>query len=147
MKPLASFYFNVSNREQALCQLVGKAVKRKLATGIVTDSETASRVIDRLLWEVPPTGFVPHCLGDDALASQTPALIDHRLELLLPREVVFNWTAHVVPTDRGIARIVEIVPRDDMDLREVARQRLALYKRAGYDVEFTDMDKQGRANG
>ncbi|GAB3243026.1 DNA polymerase III subunit chi [Chitinimonas naiadis] len=142
--PLASFYFNVSNREQALCQLVGKAVKRKLATGIVTDSETASQVLDRLLWEVPPTGFVPHCLAGHELAAQTPALIDHRIEVLLPREVVFNWTSHIVRTDMEIARIVEIVPRDDMALRQEARSRLQLYKQAGYEVEFTDMATLGK---
>ncbi|HEY9100823.1 DNA polymerase III subunit chi [Chitinimonas sp.] len=137
--PQASFYFNVANREQALCQLVGKAVKRKLATGVVTDSETASQMLDRLLWEFPPTGFVPHCLGSHALAAQTPALIDHRLEVLLPRDVVFNWTSHIVRTDMGIERIVEIVPRDDMALRQEARTRLQLYKQAGYEVDFTDM--------
>lgn len=139
MTRLASFYFNVANRELALCQLVGKAVKRKLATGIVTDSETASVVIDRLLWEATSTGFIPHCLAADALASETPALIDHRLSSLLPRDVVFNWASNLVPTDLGIARIVEIVPHDDMDLRQIARERLGYYKRAGYDIEFTDM--------
>ncbi|QDQ26201.1 DNA polymerase III subunit chi [Chitinimonas arctica] len=144
MTLLASFYFNVANREQALCQLVGKAVKRKLATGIVTDSEMASQVISRLLWEVPPTGFIPHCLASDVLAPDTLALIDHRINALLPREVVFNWTAHMLPTDLGIGRIVEIVPHDDMALRQLARERLAHYKRAGYQVEFTDMATLGK---
>lgn len=140
-RPVASFYFNVANREQALCQLVGKAVKRKLAIGVITESETASRVIDRLLWEVPPTGFVPHCLAEDACAPQTPVLIDHRLDKLAPRDVLFNWTPRIVPADQGIQRIIEIVAHDDEAGRQAARQRVAHYKQAGYEVEYTDMAK------
>ncbi|MGQ5522364.1 DNA polymerase III subunit chi [Chitinimonas sp. PSY-7] len=139
--PMASFYFNVANRELALCQLVGKALKRKLAIGVITESETASRVIDRLLWEVPPTGFVPHCLAEDSCAAQTPALIDHRLEKLGPRDVLFNWTPRMVPASPNLARVIEIVAHDDEAGRQAARQRVAQYKQAGYEVEYTDMAK------
>lgn len=140
-QPVASFYFNVANREQALCQLLGKAVKRKLAIGVMTESATASRVIDRLLWEIPPTGFVPHCLAEDACAADTPALIDHRLDKLLPRDVLFNWTARMVPIDPRLQRVIEIVAHDDEPGRQAARQRVAQYKQAGYEVEYTDMAK------
>ncbi|WP_269532751.1 DNA polymerase III subunit chi [Chitinimonas sp. BJYL2] len=135
----ASFYYNVASREQALCQLVGKAVKRKLATGVLTGNEADSMAVDRLLWEIPSTGFVPHCLADQPVAAATPAWIHHELDALLPRDVLFNWSDQAVPADRGIARIVEIVPRDDDGLRQIARQRLAYYKQAGYEIEFTDM--------
>ncbi len=140
-QPMASFYFNVANREQALCQLVDKAVKRKLAIGVITESETASRVIDRLLWEIPPTGFVPHCLAEDDCAALTPALIDHRIEKLGNRDVLFNWTPRIVPFSPNLARVIEIIAHDDEPGRQAARQRVAQYKQAGYEVEYTDMAK------
>ncbi|PHV13500.1 DNA polymerase III subunit chi [Chitinimonas sp. BJB300] len=140
-QPMASFYFNVANREQALCQLVDKAVKRRLAIGVITESETASRVIDRLLWEIPPTGFVPHCLAEGGCAALTPALIDHRMEKLGNRDVLFNWTPRMVPISQNLARVIEIIAHDDEPGRQAARQRVAQYKQAGYEVEYTDMAK------
>jgi len=137
----ATFYFNVSNREQALCQLVGKALQRGLSIAIATDSPAATQVLDRLLWEVPPTGFLPHCTGDHALAAQTPILLDHRLELLPARDVLFSWQSNAPLAKERFARIVEIVARGDDAGREAARARVASYKAAGFEVEFTDMAK------
>jgi DNA polymerase-3 subunit chi len=141
MATKASFYFNVANREQALCQLVGKAWKRRLAVGVATDSVATSQSLDRLLWEVPPTGFLPHCLADHPLATDTPVLLGHDLDALLPRDVLFNCTGQDLPAGLNAARLVEIVARDDEAGRQLARQRVRAYQQAGYDVEFTDMAK------
>jgi DNA polymerase-3 subunit chi len=141
MATKASFYFNVSNREQALCQLVGKAWKQGLVVGVATDSAATSQTLDRLLWEVPPTGFVPHCLVDSPLAADTPVWLDHRLDTLLPRDVLFNFTGRDLPAELNDTRLVEIVARDDEAGRQLARQRVRAYRQAGYDVEFIDMAK------
>lgn len=136
-----SFYFNIANREQALCQLVGKAMRQKLAIGVLTGSEAASQQIDRLLWERPPTGFLPHCLADQPEASQTPTLISHQLDALLPCDVLFNWTDAALPGQPGLQRIIEMVEQGDEAGRLAARQRVAGYKQAGYEVDYTDMAK------
>lgn len=138
-QPQASFYFNVQSREQALCQLVGKALKQRLAIGIAADSEATAARLDRLLWEVPATGFLPHCHPRDAVAAETPVWLDHRLDTLAGRAVLFNWTGQVVPAALGAGRVIEIVARDDEAGRQAARQRVAQYKDAGYAVDFTDM--------
>ncbi|QLG89650.1 DNA polymerase III subunit chi [Chitinibacter bivalviorum] len=133
-----SFYFNVRSRELALCQLVGKALAQGKSVCILTGSEASTQALDRLLWETPATGFLPHCLADAIQATQTPIILDHRVELLRPRDVLFNWTDHVAPRFSEFARLIEIVDSDD-ELRLAARQRWAAYKQLGHTPTATDM--------
>lgn len=137
--PRASFYFNVSNRHEALCQLAGKALRQGLRMGIATDSPAASQVLDRLLWEIPPTGFLPHVGADHPLAEQTPILLDHRTELIPARDVLFSWRQQATLLGDRFGRVIEIVERGDEEGKLAARMRVASYKAAGFEVDFTDM--------
>jgi DNA polymerase-3 subunit chi len=133
-----SFYFNVRSRETALCQLAGKALAAGKSICILTGSPAASQALDRLLWEIPATGFLPHCSFDATIASQTPIILDHRVELMSPRDVLFNWTGHVAPRFSEFGRLIEIVDSDE-ELRLAARQRWAAYKQLGFTPNATDM--------
>jgi DNA polymerase-3 subunit chi len=137
----ASFYFNVADRDLALCQLVGKACRQGLAVGILTQAEADSQRLDRLLWEVPATGFVPHCLADSPVAAETPVLLDHRSAALQHCDVLFNCSAADLPGGMRVKRLVEIVARDDEDGRIEARSRVRRYQQAGFEIDFTDMAK------
>lgn len=132
------FYFNVRNREQALCQLVGKSLQRGWTVNILTASEAASAALDRLLWETPPTGFLPHCAADAEIAAQTPVVIDHRAELLQARTVLFNWSGQVPSGLDQYQRVVEIVDGDDVQ-RLASRERWRAYQAQGYTPQGNDM--------
>ncbi|WP_051305114.1 DNA polymerase III subunit chi [Chitinilyticum litopenaei] len=134
------FYFNVRNREQALCQLVGKALAQGLEIVVHTASESASHEVDRLLWSVPQTGFLPHCPADDARATRTPVIVDHRAELLPDRAVVFNWTSGTLTPAAACQRLIEIVDQDE-DNRLRARDRWRSYQSAGLTPRAIDLQE------
>ncbi|MBS1157061.1 MAG: hypothetical protein H6R07_2985 [Proteobacteria bacterium] len=138
-----SFYFNVKNREQALCQLVGKALAAGKTLNVLTESAAASAVLDRLLWEVPQHGFLPHCGADDPRAAQTPIIIDHRPERLPSRPLLFNWTGQVASGFEGYERVFEIVDTDP-DSRAQARERWRAYQALGHTPDATDMQELAR---
>lgn len=138
-----TFYFNVSNREHALCQLVGKALAAGKTVSILTESSAASSALDRLLWETPPHGFMPHCLADDPRAAQTPIIIDHRTDLLPTRDVLFNWTAQTATGFARYDRLIEIVDTDP-ELRAMARERWRAYQALGHEPSATDMQELAR---
>ncbi|MGL4996743.1 MAG: DNA polymerase III subunit chi [Deefgea sp.] len=135
-----SFYFNVNNRESALCQLVGKALMQGKRMVILTGSEAATKALDSLLWEMPPAGFLPHCQADASFAAETPIIIDHRVEIITPRDILFNWTDHIAPRFAEYGRLIEIVDTDE-ELKAAARQRWAAYKAQGYTPNATDMQE------
>jgi DNA polymerase-3 subunit chi len=136
--PEITFYFNVQRRETALCQLVGKALQQQHTINILTDSDAASDSLDRLLWEIPSIGFLPHCAADHPLAAETPICIDHRTALFKPRDILFNWSKQLPPQLNGYQRVIEIVDKTDT-LRTEARQRFRAYQAQGYTVKTIDM--------
>lgn len=138
-----TFYFNVRNREQALCQLVGKALAQGLEIVVLTESAAASTVLDRLLWEMPQHGFVPHCGADDPRAGQTPVIIDHRPEKLPSRSLLFNWTGQIASGLDRYERLIEIIDTDQ-ELRAAARERWRAYQAQGHEPRAIDMQELAR---
>jgi DNA polymerase-3 subunit chi len=135
-----TFYFNVRNRERALCQLVGKALAQGLTVNILTESEAAGVVLDRLLWDIPPEGFLPHSAADDPRAARTPVIIDQRPEKLPSRPVLFNWTSQVASGFERCERLIEIVDTDE-ELQAAARERWRAYKAQGHEPSAIDMQE------
>ncbi|MBB5191550.1 DNA polymerase-3 subunit chi [Silvimonas terrae] len=133
-----TFYFNVKNREQALVQLVGKAVAQQRAVSVLAASEAEVARLDRLLWDTPHTGFVPHCRAADEIAAQTPVILDCRADLLPPRQVLFNWTGEVIAEMAEHDRIIEIVPQDE-EQRLAARERWRGWQARGFKPVAIDM--------
>jgi DNA polymerase III subunit chi len=138
-----SFYFNVPNREHALCQLVSKALAKRLSINILTDSQAAAVALDGLLWEVPQTGFLPHCSADAAIAADTPIVLDYRSELLPDRQLLFNWTNGLPSGFERYQRVIEVVSIDE-EARTLARGRWKAYVAQGFKpTSFDMMDRSG----
>jgi len=136
--PEITFYFNVQQREAALCQLVGKALQHQYTLNILTESNAASIRLDQLLWEMPSIGFLPHCAADHPLAVDTPICIDHRSELFKPRTILFNWCLQLPSLRDGYQRIIEIVDTSEIACQQ-ARQRFRAYQEHGLTVKSVDM--------
>lgn len=125
------FYCNVKNREYALCQLLGKALKQNMWANLFTESQAASKVLDQLLWEIPQTGFIAHCAADDPRASRTPVIIDYRPDLLKPRALLFNWTQRITDKLTQYEKIIEIIGTDQTQQYQ-AQERWKAYEIHGY---------------
>jgi DNA polymerase-3 subunit chi len=89
--------------------------------------------LDRLLWSVPATGFLPHCRLSSALAVETPVWIDHVLEHQGPAAVLINMQASPPPFFSRFERLAEIVGTQEDDVA-AARERFRFYRERGYDL-------------
>lgn len=132
------FYTQAEDKLHTACRLVAKARAQGLKVTIFCpDSEAASR-LDRLLWAVPATGFMPHCRPDDALAPLTPVLIDTAGEARDHDEVLINLHSEWPANFSRFQRLAEIVSRDDGD-RAAARGRYKFYRDRGYAIRTHDL--------
>ena len=132
------FYTNASDKIATACRVAAKAYglgHRMLV--FCPDAEVAARV-DRLLWTTPATGFIPHCAPADALAAETPIIIDHRGETPLCDQVLINLRAEWPPFFARFERLVEIVTVEDND-RQAARERWKFYRDRGYEMRMHDL--------
>lgn len=143
---MVTFYFNVRNREQALCQLVGKALAQGLTGCILTESSAASATLDRLLWEIPQTGFLPHCSAEARYAERTPFVVSDQFEHLPKRHILFNWSPNVPDGLDQYERVVEIVD-SAAENRQAARTRWRTYQAAGHDPQSIDMQELTKQHG
>lgn len=138
------FYTQVDDKLQTACRLTAKARSHGLrVTLFCPDRDIAAR-LDRLLWSVPPTGFLPHCQPDDPLAKATPVLIDHTGENPLHDEMLINLHSEWPACFSRFKRLAEIVSTDDQD-RGSARIRYKFYRDRGYEIRTHDLS-QAAAN-
>ena len=132
------FYIHVEDKARTACRLAAKAFAQDLRmTVLCPDADTAVRM-DRLLWTFSATGFVPHCLAEDALAPVTPVVLDCEATEPGHDQVLLNLRPEWPPLFSRFQRLIEIVSRDDDD-RRFARERYRFYRDRGYEIRSHDL--------
>lgn len=142
------FYHNVRQREHGLCQILTKALAQGKTAAVLAGSMADLNALDQLLWEVPATGFIPHCQVGDPVQDQTPVVLGLDRQKLPARDILVNWTDLTVADDARFAMLVEMVGAEDEQGKALARTRFREYRQAGRTIEAHDMAvKQGGGDG
>lgn len=132
------FYTQAADRLNTTCRLVAKARRQGMrVTVYCPDRELANR-LDRMLWAVPATGFLPHCAPEDPLAAVTPVLIDGSGTTHLHDELLINLHHEWPAFFSRYHRLAEIVGTGDND-RALARDRYRFYRDRGYAIRTHDL--------
>lgn len=127
------FYTDVEDRLAFACRLVAKALQQSVRVLIFAPAAQTAEQVDRLLWISPPTGFVPHCMGHDRLAAETPVVIVRSADELPHDELLLNLHDEWPAPFARFQRLAEIVTCDDADRRR-ARDRYRFYRDRGYQI-------------
>ena len=69
------FYFNAPDKLGVAAKLAQKAYASKVRLLIFTRDARALDDLDKRLWVLPATGFLPHCRASDPAAGETPVLL------------------------------------------------------------------------
>lgn len=138
------FYTHVGDKLETACRLAAKAMQQGLRVMLLTPDAAATERLDRMLWTLPPTGFVPHCRAGAPLARLTPVIIDHLDDVLVHDEVLVNLRDQWPACFSRFQRLVEIVGSDDAD-RQAGRERFRFYRDRGYEIRHHDL--RGGAGG
>ena len=133
-----SFHTGVPEPVAYACRLLRKAVRQGARVAVTGTPESLER-LDRELWALEATEFIPHVrLGAGetvpARLAPTPVWLCEDPSALDLHEVVVNLGAPSVRGFESYARLVEIVSRDDPDLA-AARRRWKHYGDRGYRVQ------------
>jgi DNA polymerase III subunit chi len=134
------FYSNAEPKLQIACQLAAKAVRQQLRVVVYAPDQSTARGFDKLLWTYQAIGFVPHCLADDALSSETPVVVALDDSGMPHYQVLLNLHAESPPSFSRFERLIELVGADDDD-RERARSRFRFYRDRGYEIHHHDLTK------
>ena len=129
-----SFYHGADDRLQAAANWLAAACARRQAVLIYAPDEAVADRLDRLLWTLSPTSFLPHCRADSTLAAQTPLLISGDLEAPPHDGCLLNLGDQVPPGFSRFEQVVEIVSNAEED-KQPARDRFKFYRDRGYALE------------
>jgi DNA polymerase-3 subunit chi len=135
------FYTHVSDRLDVAAKLVAKAFSMHGSVRVLTPDAAATDALDRRLWLMPATGFLPHCRVADRLAAETPIWIDHSLDHKGPAAVLINLHASPPPFFARFERLAEIVGTDAADAAG-ARERFRYYRERGYELRTHSLGGQ-----
>jgi|SRR6476659_10580783 len=127
------FYTHVSDRHQVVTKLVAKAFAQHGSVRVLTADAASTEALEKLLWVLPATGFLPHCRVADRLAADTPIWVDHVLEHPGTAAVLINLHASPPPFFSRFERMAEIVGVDEADAAG-ARSRFRYYRERGYEL-------------
>jgi DNA polymerase-3 subunit chi len=132
------FYYNAADRLGATAALLGKACRQGKSVLVYVPERALAEVLDRRLWITPPTGFIPHVRDDSPLAAETPIVLTADLATTVHNERLLNLSAEVPSAFSRFASLIEVVGREDGELRE-GRQRFRFYKDRGYEMQSFDL--------
>jgi len=135
------FYTQVDDKHDFARKLCAKALANRARLLIWLPDPGACQKLSRLLWSVPSTGFVPHCISSDPLAARTPIVLDFTSGPHPHDEVLVNLRNEVPPFFSRFQRMIEIVSAADEDDKREARDRFRHYRDRGYELRTHDMAK------
>ncbi|GMU72031.1 MAG: DNA polymerase III subunit chi [Burkholderiales bacterium] len=125
------FYTGADDAIDVAARLVAKAWKQHGFVRVLTPDRATTDALDRRLWTVPATAFVPHCRLGSPLAAETPVLVDERLEHDGPACVLVNLHPEPPPFFSRFERLADVVGRETA-LAEAGRRRWKFYRDHGY---------------
>jgi DNA polymerase-3 subunit chi len=132
------FHFNVHAPSSYACRLLRKALRQGSPIAI-TGPKPLLDAIDRDLWALGATEFIPHAWASDA--ASVPTRLHTTTVWLAPEpldapvhEALVNVGESVPRGFESFRRLIELVSTDEVD-RVAARERWKGYVRRGYAIE------------
>ena len=136
-----TFYTHAGDLLDVARRVAAKAYSLGSQVMIYAPDPARADAIDRLLWTTPPTGFIPHCRDNDAVAAETPVVIGSSADALRSADVMINLHHEQPPAFARFERVVEIIGEDEAAM-EQGRERYRFYKRRGYPLQTHDLRQQ-----
>jgi DNA polymerase III subunit chi len=134
------FYFNVSNKPQALADLVQAACNKRRKVTIATENEALASKVSADLWQNKPSSFLPNALANQLTGAQTPIIIHWPTCELLQDDLLINLTPNEPVFFSRFTQLIELVGDEEQDKRS-ARARFKFYRDRGYEIKSVDLAK------
>jgi DNA polymerase III subunit chi len=131
------FYSNVRDKQMVVLGLTRKMLEKGHLITLFTENEQAAKAYSDGLWQHDKMDFLPNVLASDALANETPIVIDWQHEQLRQDDILVNLTQRQLTVFSRFKQLIELVGTDEQD-KALARQRFKFYRDRGYEIKHFD---------
>jgi len=139
-----AFHFNVNHRLTYACRWLRKAIGQRARVTVIGAPATLQE-LDRALWTMSETEFLPHCLADAPaqIVARTPIVLAQSLQdAPAHRQLLLNLGERVPEGFEQFERVTEMVGQDETE-RLGARERWKHYLARGCSITRHDLAGQG----
>jgi DNA polymerase-3 subunit chi len=135
------FYFNVADKQQAICDLVQSALSKRRQVMLFAADEKMASDVSVSLWQNKAESFLPNVQLNHLHAAVTPVVIglqgDDAIKNSAQDDMLINLTANEPSFFSRFTQLIELVGSDEQD-KIAARTRFKFYRDRGYEIKSTD---------
>jgi DNA polymerase-3 subunit chi len=130
--------------EQALPEIVAKALERKHRILIKAGSRERVEVLDTALWTQDPASFLPHGYAKDGFEKEQPVFLTTEDENPNGADVLILTDGASSEMTDGFALCCELFDGNDENAVKAAREKWKFYKDKGYTASYFQQDDAGK---
>lgn len=135
------FYTGADDPLDVAARIAAKAWQQYGNVRVLTPDAATTDALDRRMWIVPATGFLPHCRLASPLAGETPVIVDDALDHVGPACVLVNLHPEPPPFFSRFERLAEVVAADEAHVI-AGRARFRFYRERGYELRQHDWSQR-----
>jgi DNA polymerase-3 subunit chi len=144
MTEVRFYHLTRTTLEQALPQLLERALQREWRAVVMAGSEARVEQLNQHLWTYDDKGFLPHGSSKDGYAEQQPVWLTTEDENPNGAHVAFLVDGAAVDRPDAFGLIAEMFDGNDPEAVQGARRRWKAYREAGHDLTYWQQDERGR---
>lgn len=139
------FYHMITKRlEQALPELLSKALTVQPRIVVKAGSRERVETLDSLLWTYDPASFMPHSYVRDGNEAEQPVWLTTEDDNPNGAKMLVLADGATSPHIADYALCCELFDGNNENAVAAARSRWTAYKAAGHELTYFQQDEQGR---
>ena len=144
MTEVRFYHLTRTGLEQALPQLLERALQRDWRAVVMAGSDARVEQLNQHLWTYDDKGFLPHGSAKDGYAALQPVWLTASDENPNGAHVAFLVDGAATDRPAAFGLIAEMFDGNDPDAVQAARQRWKAYRQAGHELTYWQQDARGR---
>ena len=144
MTEVRFYHLTRTRLEQALPQLLERALARDWRAVVIAGSDARVEQLNQHLWTYDDKGFLPHGSAKDGYAEQQPIWLTATDENPNGAHVAFLVDGATTSGSEAFGLVAEMFDGNDPEAVQAARQRWKAYRQAGHDLTYWQQDERGR---
>jgi DNA polymerase-3 subunit chi len=144
MTEIRFYHMQQKKLEQALPEIVGKALERQMRIVVKAASAEGIALLDTALWTQDPAGFLPHGHAHDGFEKDQPVWLTLEDDNPNDATVLILAEGATSAAMKDYALCCELFDGNDEKAVAEARDRWKRYKEEGFEMSYFQQDDEGR---
>ncbi|MHA1539563.1 MAG: DNA polymerase III subunit chi [Alphaproteobacteria bacterium] len=137
------YHLTRASLDEALPQLVEKAVKHGFKVQVLTSNDLMVEAIDAMLWTYKPEAFLPHGTEKTGNPEDQPVWITDKFENPNGATLLVLTEGAVPENFDGFEKVLNVFEGGDDEAVKTAREQWKAFKEQGFPLTYYQQNEKG----